>query len=246
MQLKIFKMHIIHEFFVTLHLKMMEKMQKRLSVALLVLMMVMAVRAEKHTEFVHLSLAMPAKDMVDRLVEKGLHREDSFLLSGTIAGLHAKIYVVANKDTTGCSHIRLTTQKQHGTNQHADYVALMGWMQKHYGKPDWESMVRSHRFARWFVDFDRDIVMIATASSAVEIWFYDNHEKRQIDYYSILKYCEQNPSPTAPALSAHECVVWKSTPPPVVKKPNKRTLRKNGRRLQAKGKGRRKLHRRRA
>ena len=84
-------------------------------------------------------------------------------------------------------------------------------MQKHYGAPTWESTVRSHPFARWYVGFDRDIVMIATASAGIEIWFYENHQRRNIDYYAILKYCERNPAPNLPMMTAQESVTWKST-----------------------------------
>ena len=92
-------------------------------------------------------------------------------------------------------------------------------MRHHYGAPHWESTVRGHAFARWYLDFDRDIVMIATAKSSVDIWFYDNHSKRNIDYYSILKYCERNPSDDVPYYTARECVTWRSTSVPIVRKP---------------------------
>jgi hypothetical protein len=61
--------------------------------------------------------------------------------------------------------------------------------------------------------------MIATAKSSVDVWFYDNHSKRNIDYYSILKYCERNPSDDVPYYTAREQVTWRSTSVPVVKKP---------------------------
>ena len=106
----------------------------------------------------------------------------------------------------------------------------MKWMQKHYGKPTWESTVRSHRFARWYVDYDRDIVMIATAQSTVEIWFYENHTVRNIDYYAILKYCERNPNDDVPYYTAEDCVTWKSTAPPEVHKKKISKRRKASRR----------------
>ena len=164
---------------------------------------------KRHTEFVRLSLGMSQDELISCLVQKGLRQESSHELSGRVAGLKVWLYVEANKDTTGCSHLMLTTQEQQGISQRDDYVALMRWMQKHYGLPQWESTVRGHRFARWFLDFDRDIVMIATASSAVEIWFYDNHQKRNIDYYAILKQCERTPIEGVPYLTAQQQVTWK-------------------------------------
>jgi hypothetical protein len=71
--------------------------------------------------------------------------------------------------------------------------------------------------------------MIATAKSSVDIWFYDNHSKRNIDYYSILKYCERNPSDDVPYYTARECVTWRSTSMPTTKRP-----------VQAKGKAKKK------
>jgi hypothetical protein len=172
-------------------------------------------------------------------VEKGLQRDYSNSFSGRIAGLNVWLSIAANKDTTGCSHLVLTTRSQQGISQQEDYVALMKWMQKHYGKPTWESTVRSHRFARWYVDYDRDIVMIATAQTAVEIWFYENHSVRNIDYYAILKYCERYPNEDVPYYTAEDQVTWKSTAPPEVKKKKVSKRRKTARRHRTKAKRRR-------
>ena len=105
----------------------------------------------------------------------------------------------------------LSTRYQQGRTQRDDYKKMMKWMRHHYGAPNWESTVRGHAFARWYVGFDRDIVMITTASSGIEIWFYENHQRRNIDYYAILKYCERNPAPNLPLMTAQESVTWKST-----------------------------------
>ena len=134
-------------------------------------------------------------------------------------------------------------RRTQGVSQHEDYVALMKWMQKHYGKPAWESTVRSHRFARWFVDFDRDIVMIATASAGVEVWFYENHQVRNVDYYSILKYCERYPNDNVPYLTAEEQVTWKSTAPPEVTKKKVSKRRRAVRRHRTKAKSRKRRRR---
>jgi hypothetical protein len=156
------------------------------------------------------------------------------------------IHIEANKDTTGCNCLVLSTQEQQGHSLNDDYKALMHWMQKHYGKPTWEGHVRSHPFARWIVDFDRDIVMIATASSGVEIWFYENHRVRHIDYYAILKYCERHPILGIPFYTAQEQVTWQSTAPPVVTSKKKVTKRPKTRRKKSHRATRRtKRHRRR-
>ena len=95
-------------------------------------------------------------------------------------------------------------------------------------------------FARWFVDYDRDIVMIATAQSAVEVWFYENHQVRNIDYYAILKYCERYPNDDVPYYTAQDLVTWKSTAPPEVsKKKISKRHRKASRRSRAKAKRKR-------
>ena len=122
-----------------------------------------------------------------------------------------------------------------------DYVTLMRWMQKKYGQPTWESTVRSHRFARWFIDFDHDIVMVATASTGVEVWFYENHQVRNVDYYAILKYCERYPNDGVPYYTAEDQVTWKSTAPPEVtkKKVSKRHRKVRRHRTKAKRKRRR-------
>ena len=118
-------------------------------------------------------------------------------------------------------------------------MPLMEWMQMYDGTPAWEARVRSHRFARWYVDYDRDIVMIATAQTAVEIWFYENHSVRNIDYYAILKYCERYPNEDVPYYTAEDQVTWKSTAPPEVKKKKVSKRRKTARRHRTKAKRRR-------
>lgn len=170
-----------------------------------------AVQAQEHTCFIDQPLDLPPDELVDALQEKGLQQEDRYELSGRIAGLDVWLYVNVSKDSTKINHILLTTQLQQGNTLRDDYVALRKWMQKHYGAPTWESTVRSHPFARWYVGFDHDIVMIATASSGIEIWFYENHQRRNIDYYAILKYCERNPASNLPMMTAQESVTWKST-----------------------------------
>ena len=170
-----------------------------------------SIRAQEHTRFLEFPLELPPDELVDALAKKGLQQEDRYELSGRIAGLDAWFYVNVSKDSTKINHLLLTTQIQQGNTLRDDYVALRKWMQKHYGAPTWESTVRSHPFARWYVGYDRDIVMIATASAGVEIWFYENHQRRNIDYYAILKYCERNPAPNLPMMTARESVTWKST-----------------------------------
>lgn len=170
-----------------------------------------AVQAQEHTCFIDQPLDLPPDELVDALQDKGLQQEDRYELSGRIAGLDVWLYVNVSKDSTKINHILLTTQLQQGNTLRDDYVALRKWMQKHYGAPTWESTVRSHPFARWYVGFDHDIVMIATASSGIEIWFYENHQRRNIDYYAILKYCERNPASNLPMMTAQESVTWKST-----------------------------------
>ena len=207
---------------------------------LVMLLLPLVATAQKHTEFVGLPLSQDLEEMMDNLVKKGLHRVDSNSLTGRIAGLDVWLNIGARKDTTGCSHLMMTTRKQQGISQQEDYVTLLKWMEKHYGKPTWESTVRSHRFARWFVDYDRDIVMIATAQSAVEVWFYENHQVRNIDYYAILKYCERYPNDDVPYYTAQDLVTWKSTAPPEVsKKKISKRHRKASRRSRAKAKRKR-------
>ena len=180
-------------------------------IAISFLVCLSAAQAQEHTRFVDQPLDLPPDELVDALQDKGLQQEDRYELSGRIAGLDVWIYVNVSKDSTKINHVLLTTQLQQGNSLRDDYIALRKWMQKHYGAPTWESTVRSHPFARWYVGFDRDIVMITTASSGIEIWFYENHQRRNIDYYAILKYCERNPAPNLPLMTAQESVTWKST-----------------------------------
>jgi hypothetical protein len=192
--------------------------QKRLFLNILMIGFSLLAMAEDHMSFVNIPLSLSPADLSAQLVAKGLRQQDSCTLSGRIAGLDVWLRIGANKDTTGCSHLMLSTNSQQGLNLNDDYTALMKWMQRHYGKPTWESTVRNHRFARWFVGYDRDIVMIATARQTVELWFYDNHQVRNVDYYAILKYCERYPSDDVPYYTAQDLVTWKSTAPPEVSK----------------------------
>jgi len=201
------------------------KLQKYITI-LAFLTYLTAVRAQEHTRFLDLPLDLTPEEIVEALEDKGLQQEDRYELSGRIADLDVWMYVNVGKDSTKINHLLLTTQTQQGNTLHDDYVALRKWMQKHYGAPTWESAVRSHSFARWYVGFDHDIVMIATASAGVEIWFYENHQRRNIDYYAILKYCERNPASGLPVMFARDNVTWKSTGDTSVVKKKKVAKRK--------------------
>ena len=177
------------------------------------------IKADDHTEFLGLPLSLSPMEMIEELSNRGMQQEGSFSLSGRISGLNVWLNLNSNRDTSALNSMQLSTRYQQGRSQRDDYKKMMKWMRHHYGAPHWESTVRGHAFARWYLDFDRDIVMIATAKSSVDIWFYDNHSKRNIDYYSILKYCERNPSDDVPYYTARECVTWRSTSVPIVRKP---------------------------
>ena len=194
-------------------------MKKHMTLVCLLGMLCSPIKADDHTEFLGLPLSLSPMEMIEELSNRGMQQEDSFSLSGRISGLNVWLNMNSNRDTSALNSMQLSTRYQQGRSQRDDYKKMMKWMRHHYGAPHWESTVRGHAFARWYLDFDRDIVMIATAKSSVDIWFYDNHSKRNIDYYSILKYCERNPSDDVPYYTARECVTWRSTSVPIVKKP---------------------------
>ena len=196
-------------------------MKKYIKMACLLGMLCLPVKADDHTKFLDLPLSLSPTEMIEELRLKGMQQEDSFSMSGRISGLDVWLNLNSSRDTSVLNSMMLSTRYQQGRTLRDDYKKMMKWMRHHYGDPTWESTVRGHSFARWYVGFDRDIVMIATAKSSVDIWFYDNHSKRNIDYYSILKYCERNPSDDVPYYTARECVTWRSTSVPVVKKPVK-------------------------
>ena len=156
-------------------------MKKYMMLVFLLGMQVLHVKADDHTEFLGIPLSLSPAEMIDELSNKGLQQEDSFSLSGRISGLNVWLNLNSNRDTSALNSILLSTKYQQGRTLRDDYKKMMKWMRHHYGAPTWESTVRGHAFARWFLDFDRDIVMIATAKSSVDIWFYDNHSKRNID-----------------------------------------------------------------
>lgn len=191
----------------------------------------MEAKADDHTNFMGLPLSLSPAEMIDELSNRGMQQEDSFSLSGRISGLNVWLNLNSNRDTSALNSMLLSTRYQQGRTQRDDYKKMMKWMRHHYGAPNWESTVRGHAFARWYIGFDRDIVMIATAKSSVDIWFYDNHSKRNVDYYSILKYCERNPSDDVPYYTARECITWRSSSVPTVKKPVqvKGKIKKKGR-----------------
>ena len=194
-------------------------MKKYMTLVCLLGMLCSPIKSDDHTEFLGLPLSLSPMEMIEELSNRGMQQEDNFSLSGRISGLNVWLNLNSNRDTSALNSMLLSTRYQQGRSQRDDYKKMMKWMRHHYGAPHWESTVRGHAFARWYLDFDRDIVMIDTAKSSVDIWFYDNHSKRNIDYYSILKYCERNPSDDVPYYTARECVTWRSTSVPIVRKP---------------------------
>lgn len=207
--------------------------------------------AQQSVRFTDLPLSLSPAEMVGSLQSKGLQltaqpgTSRAYTLTGRVAGMPVTIDVFCSRDTLRIEQMKLTTQDTRHS-QRDIYHTLMKWMKQHYGEPNWDSSVRSLPFARWYMDFDRDIVMQATAKGAVEIWFYNNHQQRQFDYYAILKYCERNPVDSAPHLTARESVTWHSaTVPTAKKKSSKRHLRKKASKTRKRGKTRRsRRHRR--
>ena len=185
-------------------------LKKYIKMVCLLGMLNLPVSADDHPEFLGLPLSLSPLEMIEELSNRGMQQEDSSSLSGRISGLNVWLNLHSDSDTTSLNSLMLSTRYQQGRTPRDDYKKMMKWMRHHYGAPHWESTIRGHAFARWYVGYDRDIVMIATAKSTVDIWFYDNHSKRNIDYYGILKYCERNPSDEVPYYTARECVTWRS------------------------------------
>lgn len=168
---------------------------------------------QEHVELLGISLSSLPQDMVKALTDNGLYMEctDSAKRTYHMAGMLDEMDLTAEvhytKDSTHINLVKLSSLP--GTNQKEEYASMLRWLRQEYGNPDWHGTVRSHHFCRWFVDFDRDIILIATGKGTVEVWLYENHQQRNIDYYSILKYCEKNPADDVPFLTANESITWK-------------------------------------
>ena len=204
--------------------------------------------ANDRVRFADLPLTLSPNDIVEQLQQKGMRlvvddqTPNTYRLTGQLAGLKVDADLHYTRDSMRVNYLRLSTRTA-ARSVLEDYRVVMQWMEKHYGKPTWESTVRSHPFARWFVDFDQDIVVIVTAKSTVEVWFYNNHLQRHFDYYSILKYCERYPNDNVPYLTAEEQVTWKSTAPPEVTKKKVSKRRRAVRRHRTKAKSRKRRRR---
>ena len=177
-------------------------------------------QAGEHVELLGVKLNAAPQQLIDQMEERGarLNYTDSAMhtigLTATLSSMELTVEVRCNKQMTQINLVKFSTERHR--NQHEDYATMMRWLRREYDDPDWQGSVRSHRFARWFSDFDRDIVLIATGEGTVEVWFYENHQQRNIDYYSILKYCEKYPSDNVPFLTAAESVTWKRNDSTVV------------------------------
>ena len=179
--------------------------------------------AAEHVRFLGIALNDSLSAMLDEMERRQMQlycidtATTTFQLSGQIADMEMMIDIMTDRTFRHINCIRLSSPKA-DRNQKADYNDLFDWLCDEYDEPDWRGTVRSHHFCRWFVDFDRDIILIATGSGNVEVWLYENHLKRNIDYYSILKYCEKNPAESVPAMTAEESITWKRNPATVVRK----------------------------
>lgn len=169
---------------------------------------------EEHVYLLGAPLTVSPQQMIDVMTSHGIRheRQDSSMrihyLRGKLSGMDIAIEVKYDKKQEHINYVKMSTAKHR--NQNEDYSRMLHWLQQEYDQPDWHGSVRSHRFCRWFADFDRDIVLIAAGDGTVEVWFYENHLHRNIDYYSILKYCERYPADDVPYLTARESVTWKS------------------------------------
>jgi len=188
-----------------------------------------------HVEFLGVSMKAAPQEMLDVMKERGIDflgvdsTEQAYLLTGTLSGMEMSVEIYCNKEYTKMDYIKMSTPlPQHSTaakghnatahSLHHDFDKLLRWMRNQYDEPDWKGMVRGHRFCRWFLDFDHDIVLIATGRGNAEVYFYENHNRRNIDYYAILKYCERNPALNVPMMTAEESISWKRNDSIVKKK----------------------------
>ena len=174
-----------------------------------------SIQAEEHVRLFGISLGDSLPALLSEMQRQGMQIVDidsarrNVFMSGPIADIEMLVDIFTDRPLRGVHCIRMSSPKSDDRNQRADFHDLYDWLVDEYDHPDWSGTVRGHHFCRWFADFDRDIVLIATGSGNVEIWFYENHQKRNIDYYSILKYCEKNPAADVPMLTAAESVTWK-------------------------------------
>lgn len=191
---------------------------------------------ELHVTLLGIPLDASPQELLSVLSQHGLRPEagadtlSRYRLTGTVSGLPVDVEIGCNRGMTKVNFVRMSTlkhqhdgqhsytgQHQHADqhsytdqHQHEDFERMSRWLHKEYGPADWTGSVRSHPFRRWFIDFDHDIVLIATGSGTVEVWFYENHDRRNVDYYSILKYCERHPSADVPFMTAQGQVTWKN------------------------------------
>ena len=184
-----------------------------------------------HVEFLGVPLNASTEEMLDEMDSRGLDFIDVdsaghvYMLTGTLSGMEVDVDINCNKDLSKINYIKISTPvpqqpvaNSHHHSHHSDFDKLLKWLCNEYDEPDWDGSVRNHRFCRWFYDFDHDIVLIATGRGNAEVWFYENHNKRHFDYYAILKYCERNPAPDVPMMTADESISWKRNDSIVVKK----------------------------
>ena len=181
-----------------------------------VLFLVAGAKTQDHVRFVNLPLSYSPEEMIQELQGRGLHLmmgtglPNTYRLTGHITGLNVYLDVNCSKDTLHVNNLLLQTH-QTSRSVREDYHELMKWMKKHYGEPTWEATVRSHPFARWYVDFDKR-----------------RHDQGR-----------GNPVDAVPHLSARACVTWRSdSMPSVKKKPSTRQLRKKASKSRRKVKAR--------
>jgi hypothetical protein len=128
--------------------------------------------ANDRVRFADLPLTLSPNDIVEQLQQKGMRlvvddqTPNTYRLTGQLAGLKVDADLHYTRDSMRVNYLRLSTRTA-ARSVLEDYRVVMQWMEKHYGKPTWESTVRSHPFARWFGDFDQDIVVIDTAEYAL-------------------------------------------------------------------------------
>ncbi len=194
--------------------------------------------AVEHVSLFGVQLNAGVQPMLDAMQRQGFWQisldsvKHCYMLGGDIDGISVFVVIAADHSLQAINHVRISTTPGSG-NANADYRRLYEWLTDAYDEPDWQSTVRSHKFSRWFVDFDRDIVLITTGRGTAEAYFYENHKQRNVDYYSILKYCEKNPADGLPLMTAAESVTWKRNDSIAVRKhivkkrtAKKRTVRK--------------------
>ncbi|MBR1643918.1 MAG: hypothetical protein IJ684_00900 [Bacteroidales bacterium] len=165
---------------------------------LLAVAIALSAEAQESLRFAGQSLATAPERFVAQLQRDGFRLDKrydsfhSFRLLGPVAGRELFVEVSCDSTFSTICNVLVSTRNRNDRQPEADFALLQGWLQDSLGLPACRGEVGDTRFCLWPRDGGRDVLLVSARQSVVEVYFYENHRLRHLDYNAIVTHCAES------------------------------------------------------